>query len=240
MKIKGGYTNYGQDIGILMLDTVFPRIPGDVGNAKTFPFPVKYHIVKNPFLGKKLPQDANTILLDTFIEAAKQLEAQGCKAITTSCGFLAGFQSQLAQAVNIPVFTSILTLVPMISTIIGKNKKIGIFTERSEFMNEFLFQKTGWSSNEIPVCISSLPEDSEFAKLIIYDQMEGDMEALKDCIRTLTEEHIKQYPDTGAILLECQNFSPFGDLIQEISGVPVFGINQFIAFIESCINYKSY
>ena len=27
MKLVGGYTNYGQDIGVLMLDTIFPRIP---------------------------------------------------------------------------------------------------------------------------------------------------------------------------------------------------------------------
>ena len=46
MKFKGGYTNYGQTIGILMLDTIFPRLPGDIGNAETFDFPVKYKIVK--------------------------------------------------------------------------------------------------------------------------------------------------------------------------------------------------
>ena len=33
MKLKGGYSNYGQDVGILMLDTRFPRPPGDIGNA---------------------------------------------------------------------------------------------------------------------------------------------------------------------------------------------------------------
>ena len=35
--LYGGYTTYGQPIGILMLDTRFPRIPGDIGNAKTYP-----------------------------------------------------------------------------------------------------------------------------------------------------------------------------------------------------------
>ena len=29
-----------QALGILMLDTHFPRIPGDVGNEKSFSFPV--------------------------------------------------------------------------------------------------------------------------------------------------------------------------------------------------------
>ena len=30
-----------------MLDTKFPRVPGDIGNARTWPFPVKYYIVKS-------------------------------------------------------------------------------------------------------------------------------------------------------------------------------------------------
>ena len=42
MIVKGGRTNYGELIGILMLDTKFPRIYGDIGNALTFSFPVKY------------------------------------------------------------------------------------------------------------------------------------------------------------------------------------------------------
>ena len=41
-----GATNYGQAIGILMMDTVLQRVPGDIGNALTFPFPVAYKVVK--------------------------------------------------------------------------------------------------------------------------------------------------------------------------------------------------
>lgn len=39
-------------IGILMLDTVFKRIPGDIGNPNTFNFPVQYKIVKSFLLCK--------------------------------------------------------------------------------------------------------------------------------------------------------------------------------------------
>ena len=74
MKVQGGYTFYGQEIGILMLDTVFPRIRGDIGNANTFPFPVRYYVVKNVFTGKRLPRDADEILLNAFKKAAKELE----------------------------------------------------------------------------------------------------------------------------------------------------------------------
>ncbi len=39
-------------------------------------------------------------------QLAKEVEKEGVRAITTSCGFNAIFQEALANAVNIPVFTS--------------------------------------------------------------------------------------------------------------------------------------
>ena len=44
-RVRGGFNQYGFTVGILMLDTKFPRIAGDMGNAMTFPFPVRYHRV---------------------------------------------------------------------------------------------------------------------------------------------------------------------------------------------------
>ena len=40
----GGKTVYGASVGILMLETQFPRIPGDMGNALSWPFPVHYRV----------------------------------------------------------------------------------------------------------------------------------------------------------------------------------------------------
>ena len=32
-------------LGVVMLDTRFPRLPGDIGNPATFAFPVRYSVV---------------------------------------------------------------------------------------------------------------------------------------------------------------------------------------------------
>jgi hypothetical protein len=32
-------------LGVLMLDTRFPRVKGDIGNPATFDFPVRYRVV---------------------------------------------------------------------------------------------------------------------------------------------------------------------------------------------------
>ena len=46
---KGGKAVYGAAVGILMLEARFPRIPGDVGNAATWPFPVLYKVIRGAF-----------------------------------------------------------------------------------------------------------------------------------------------------------------------------------------------
>jgi len=114
MKLRGGYANYGETIGILMLDTRFPRPRGDIGNALSYDFPVRYKIVRGAHATRIMGDQPDPALLEPFIAAARELEADGVKAITTSCGFLAPFQKQLAAAVNIPVFTSSLIQAPLI------------------------------------------------------------------------------------------------------------------------------
>lgn len=240
MRLVGGYTNYGQDIGILMLDTVFPRIVGDIGNANTFRTHVRYRTVRNITRGSITEKNIEKELLQPFIDAAQSLEAEGCKAITTSCDFLAGFQRKLADSVHIPVFTSTLMLAPMVHTMMNRDLKIAIFTENPAVISEEYFHQAGWSSKDIPVIVSGMPEDSPFSRLFIGDHLEEDLLILKQCITDMTNEHMEKHPDTGAIILECANFAPFTGLIQDLSGVPVFGMNQLLEYIESCINPPHY
>lgn len=240
MRLKGGYTSYGQNIGILMMETRFPRMLGDIGNARTYQVPVRYSTVKNIETDKMTASNIEKVLLNPFIQAAKELEKEGCKAITTSCSFLSGFQKQLADAVTIPVFTNALILAPFIHAMLNKDLKIGIFTEKAKLMNEEYFDQIGWSSQDIPVSVSGMQEGSPFSRLFIDDRLEEDYEVLESCIIALSQRHMKEHPDTGAIILECTNFAPFTNLIQEITGVPVFGINQLLEYMDSCICAPTY
>ncbi len=239
MKLVGGHTNYGQDIGILMLDTVFPRIPGDIGNAKSYPnIPVRYKIVKDAYCDRIMGDRPDPALLEPFIRAAKELEAEGCKAITTSCGFLAAFQQELADAVRVPVFTSAMMLVPLIRAMLGRDQEIAIFTERAWKLTEHHFRPLGFSAAD--VVISGMPEGSPFPDLFIGNRLEGDRDTLEACMRELTVRHMKEHPNTGAIVFECTNFGPFSRIVQDIAGVPVFGINQLLEYVAACVDVRSY
>ena len=240
MKMSGGRTTYGEEIGILMLETRFPRLPGDIGNARSFPFPVRYKTVRGARPERIMGDRPDAALLDPFIAAARELEAEGVRAITTSCGFLAQFQDRLAKSVSVPVFTSSLLLVPLINTLLGGKRTIGIFTERAQHMTEEHFRGAGWSGREIPVVVKGMKEEAVFPSVFIGNSLELDSEVLAAEVREMTEEFIDAHPRAGAILLEVTNMCPFSALIQEISGLPVFDINSLIELMHQALLPKVY
>ena len=240
MKVRGGYTTYGQEIGILMLDTIFPRLRGDIGNARTFPFPVRYKMVKGAHPERVMDYEPDVRLVEPFAHAARELESEGVKAITTSCGFLAPFQRFLAESVGVPVFTSTLIIVPLVYNMMRKGKKVGIFTERAQYLTEKHFQGVGWSTTDIPVAIKGMRENGVFPSTFIGNKSEVDADILCQEIEEMTVEFVAENKDVGAIVLECTNMCPFGKEIHDISRLPVFGIDTLISFIYHSISPKQY
>ena len=157
--IEGHNNVYGYDIGILILDSSFPRIKGDIGNAITWRFPVLYKKVIGQ-TSHKVVLELNKNDIYPFIMAAKELEKEGVKAITTSCGFLALFQEELAKEINIPIYTSALMLVPMVSRMIGKNMKVGILTANKATLTKEHLMSVG--INEEYCVIEGLEDKQEF------------------------------------------------------------------------------
>lgn len=128
----------------------------------------------------------------------------------------------------------------MIHTMLGPKKSIGILTECADMVSEPFFQQAGWSSRDIPVHVTGMVPDSVFSKLIIGDNPDGDWEQIELCVQEMVQRHMDSYPDTGALLLECSNLAPFTKTIQDIAAVPVFGINQLLQYMDSCINAPNY
>ena len=111
-------------IGIIMLDTTFPRIKGDIGNPSTFNFPVRMKVVTNASPERVVTQ-ADKSLIRSFIDIGQALIAEGAVAITTSCGFLALFHKELIRAFEVPVFSSSLLQVHIAASVIKKSRKVG-------------------------------------------------------------------------------------------------------------------
>ena len=86
-------------LGIMLLDTSFPRIPGDVGNELSYNFPIQMKTITGASV-QRVVFEPDPTLLEAFIEGARELEIGGVSAITSSCGFLSPLQEQVARAVE--------------------------------------------------------------------------------------------------------------------------------------------
>lgn len=219
--VKGGKNIYGIIIGILMLETIFPRIPGELGNATSFRYPVRYHIVKGAS-PNRVVREKDPALLEPFVKGAQELEKFGVKAITTNCGFLAQFQPEIANAVNIPFFSSSLMQIPMVYRMLRRDQKVGVLTVNSISLTPDLFKKVGVEG--IPLVVKGLENEKEFTHVMLDNIIEMDVDKARDENVKVAKEIIKENPDIGAIVLECTNMPPYGKAIQEAIQLPVFDI----------------
>ncbi|QNB05552.1 aspartate/glutamate racemase family protein [Herbaspirillum frisingense] len=207
-------------LGIVMLDTVFPRPLGDIGNPATFPFPTRLHKVSRASPQKVIFERASG-MVDDFVQAARDLESQGCKAIVTSCGFLALHQQIIAAAVQVPFASSSLCWLPTLYLAFGGARHVGILTASSANLGPAHLAVLGGSMDSP---IAGMPVDSEFARVIVGNQPQGDMQRIHAEMLALADDLVATQPQVRAILLECTNMPPVAQAIAQRTGRPVFDL----------------
>ena len=231
-KAIGGKNIYGFPIGILMLETQFPRIPGEIGNATTWDFPVLYKVVKKATPDVVVRKGAPG-LLEPFLRAAQELEREGVRAITTNCGFLALFQKEMASAVNIPVFTSSLMQVPLVHMMLKPSQKVGVITIHSRSLTQKHLSSVGVT--ETPCVIYGTEEEEEFSRVILDDEMELDVNRSREDLVRVTKRMVSEHPEVGAIVLECTNMPPYAAAIQKEVHLPIFDIYTLVTMVYHAV-----
>jgi aspartate/glutamate racemase len=233
----GGKNTPKCPIGILMLRTQFPRIPGDIGNATTWDFPVLYKIVKKATPDHVVRREASG-LLEPFVTGAQELEKEGVAAITTTCGFLALFQKEMASAVNIPVFTSSLMQVPLAYLMIKPSQKVGIVTVHSKSLTKRHLSCVG--ADQVPNVIYGTEGEEEFSRVILEDQMELNVDKSRDELVRVSKRMISEHPEVGAIVLECTNMPPYAAAIQRQINLPIFDIYTLVMMVYHAVVKKDF
>ena len=227
---------YGESIGILILDATYPCIPGNVGNASTFPFPVRYKVVKEASIERLLKQKDIT-LLEPFIDAAIELQEEGVKAITGACGFMALFQREVSDAVDVPVFLSSLLQIPFIYQI--KKQKIGIITADSKSLTPEHFISVG-VNKEIPLLIGGMEDQEEFREAILEEKGTLDSDLIESEVVGVAKKLITENPDIGALVLECSDLPPYAHAIQKEVNLPIFDFTTMIQYVHTALVRKEF
>jgi len=220
-------------VGIIMLDTTFPRIKGDIGNPATFSFPVQYRVV-NGASPERMVIQADKSLIQPFIEAGRSLIKEGAFAIATSCGFLALFHRELTQALDVPVFSSSLLQVHMAQSIIKKNQKVGIITARKASLTRDHLAAIGIEHH--PLAIIGMEKAEEFSSVFIKGKSTLDFDKCQQEMKTAALKLKKLNSDIGAIVLECTNMPPYAKIIHIVTGgLPIFDVVTMINYAHSTL-----
>jgi Asp/Glu/hydantoin racemase len=232
-RVQGGVNQYGFTVGILMLDTRFPRIPGDMGNATTFPFPVRYERVSGADPDLVVRRGAAG-LLPAFVDGARRLEREGVGAITTNCGFLVKFQRELAQSVEVPVFTSSLLLVPLVHRLLPPGRRVGVMTVNAGSLTAEHLAGAG-IGGDIPIAVTGMETEKEFTRALLGNELVLDVDAAREEHVRVARRLVGEHPDVGAIVLECTNMPPYTADIQRETGLPVFDIVSLVTMVHAAL-----
>lgn len=231
--VPAHYTS-GHPIGVIAVDLVYPKLPGNVVNATTFSYPVLY---------KKLEFDIELLfegapeLEGIIVEAARELEAEGVRAIVGACGYFAHFQQQVADAVNVPVFLSSLCQLPLIKLGLKQDQKIAVFCASAENIDDGILTRIGATMGDL--IIQDVGSMESFAP-IRWGRTELDNDRLTEDLYHLAHDLAKSHPEVGAILLECSDLPPYAYTIQAATDLPVYDFITLIDWVAHAVVQTPY
>jgi Asp/Glu/hydantoin racemase len=212
-------TFYGAPLGILTIDSSEPFIPGDVGNASTFPFPVRYRRVEGCTIDRLVVQ-ADESLAEPVIAAAQQLVVEGARAITSNCGFMLRMQAAVAEALDVPVLLSGLLQLPLVASSLAAGRSIGVVTASAESLDAETLALSGVSVDRLVV--AGMEHSPSFRSAFLEESGSIEPEKVAQEVEAVTRQLVVEH-DPGAIVVECAALPPYAHVMQSAApSVPVF------------------
>jgi len=220
------------EIGILVMDARIERIPGDVGNPATFPFPVHLRTVAGATL-KRLIHERDRSLLAPFIEAGWDLVRQGVRALTTTCGFMILFQEELSREFPVPVFTSSLLQLPFIRATLRPQDLVGIITADASNLTPEHLRQAGSSMDRITVV--GLENQPRFREAIFEETGRINVPGVESEVVEQAKRMLADDPRINAILFECANLPPYAAAVQAAVKLPVYDFCTMLQLVHAAL-----
>lgn len=214
-------------LGIVMLDTQFPRPPGDVGHADAFGVPTKRCIVKGAW-PEKIVQSAAGLragrVVTPIVQLVRRLEQDGARAITTSCGFLVLLQKELQAAVTVPVVTSSLLQLP---GLLALHAQVGVLTISASNLGSAHLRAAGVPRDRLQdVAIQGVDAKGEFAISILGNRSTMDLDKAGAEVVAAAVALKTRSPGLQCVVLECTNMPPYRAAIEAACGLKAFALTD--------------
>ncbi|HEX2891731.1 aspartate/glutamate racemase family protein [Vineibacter terrae] len=218
-------------LGILMLDTRFPRIAGDIGNPASFSFPVIYERLEGIGPPDAVSASPDRARISRALAAnARRLAQRGAVGVATSCGFLALFQAELAAVSPIPVATSALLLVPQVARTLPAGRRVGVLTANAASLTPAHLAAAG-APADTPV--AGMPPRGAFAHTFLGDAPDLDRDAVEREALKAGQALVARHPGLGAVVLECTNLPPYAAALRRALGLPVYDVLDLLRLFRA-------
>ena len=212
-------------LGVLMLDTRFPRLLGDIGNPRTFDFAVRYEVVRDAS-PQRVVRERDPLLLQPFIAAGHSLVRDGATAITTSCGFLVLFQQALQEALTVPVWTSSLLLLPQFQASLPSGRAVGVVTVDAAALGAAHLRAAG---ADAATPVEGLAPGCAFQRCLLNNEESFDAGAAEQATVAAALRLVERRPDVAAIVFECTNMPPYAQAVRAATGRAAHDITTLIS-----------
>ena len=192
-------------LGVLMLDTRFPRPLGDIGNPASFEqlqIPVRYRTVQGAS-PQSVVRGSAALALQPFLTAALELVEQGASLISTSCGFLARYQRELQSAVPVPVISS--SLLWLTSPELSE-ERCAVLTIDALALDAH--QMAGVEADPATP-VGGVAPGCEFQRRLIGNEPTMDLIQAEQDVVAAALALVKAHPEVTTLVLECTNMPPY-------------------------------
>lgn len=222
--VAAGNTGF---LGVVMLDTKFPRPPGDIGHPDSFSVPASRRIVRGAWPDKVVQSAAGLRagrVVPAFVFVVRAMERDGAKAITTSCGFLVLLQKELQAAVKVPVITSSLMQLP---GLLATQQKVGVLTISAGRLGLEHLRAAGVPKERLKdVVVQGVDPQGEFALAILGNRGSMDLEKAATDVVAAAIALKQREPSLNSVVLECTNMPPYRAAIEVATGLRTFALTD--------------
>ncbi len=214
----------GVAIGIVRFQANLPMVPGNMGNATTFDYPVVYVEGDYENMADIMAEEPTQAFTDATVRACRWLELQGVRAIGTNCGFYATYQKVVQDRINVPFYSSSLCQLPMMVASTPSRQKVGVITANGPLLSKggAMFNTGLHPSQMDRIVIEGCENGVEFGGNVLKLNGKLSLAAIEQDILDATKRLMKREPNIGSILLECTELAPSAKPVQDLARVPVW------------------
>lgn len=232
--LQGGKQVYGIEVGVMLLDTKIPRPQGDIGNARTFDFPILYETVPGAST-TLVVEHAASGLLERFVEVGQDLVHRGASMLSTSCGFLSIHQHEMAEKIDAFVATSALMQIPILLKMVGTGTHLGVITANSSTLGAAHLAGAGVTTDDCSrLTFIGLENTSHFYPIVVGgSQVSLNASLAEREVVSAAQDALTDDPAIRGFILECTNLPPYSEAIRRATGLPVWDIRTMLNWMDS-------